>query len=425
MNAILNKYSFLNESYVSDMLGDFSKSTGLYIEAVDKDGNTLIKATKIEKSEFCKYIRSNSECKKKCKQSYKKACTEAFKWKEPYFFRCHAGLVMWCVPIIINNENIGSIICGQVLLWKPDEFTYEEMRQFNKDIGDFDKVKEKIDKLNVISADKTQAVANMLSTVVNYIVNINSDYISEQQNLNEWKNKIRLEIELRKKDNPNIYSSYEAYLRKEKRLLQYMRIGEKDKAINLLPSLFTNISFLSNHNLKDVKIRCIELLSLISRALIEGGLDSQLAISKLEKYYEKINLANDIDIMFIDIETIVVELVDLIFILGKDRHTGLLRKARQYIVENYSKHILIEDVAEHVLISASYLSNLFKTKLNCTVNEYITRVRVEESIELMKDRGRSIQDISHCVGFSSASHFTKVFKKYIGVTPIHYRNKFL
>jgi len=52
-------------------------------------------------------------------------------------------------------------------------------------------------------------------------------------------------------------------------------------------------------------------------------------------------------------------------------------------------------------------------------------VRVEESIELMKDRGRSIQDISHCVGFSSASHFTKVFKKYIGVTPIHYRNKFL
>ena len=66
----------------------------------------------------------------------------------------------------------------------------------------------------------------------------------------------------------------------------------------------------------------------------------------------------------------------------------------------------------------------FREKLNCTVNNYITRVRIEKSIELMSMRELSIQEISKKVGFNSQSYFTKIFKRYIGVTPVIYRNKF-
>ena len=55
----------------------------------------------------------------------KKACKEAFKWDEPYFFRCHGGLVMWAAPLQIEQTRVGAIVCGQVLLWKADRLFFK------------------------------------------------------------------------------------------------------------------------------------------------------------------------------------------------------------------------------------------------------------------------------------------------------------
>ena len=87
--------------------------------------------------------------------------------------------------------------------------------------------------------------------------------------------------------------------------------------------------------------------------------------------------------------------------------------------------ILNIDIANSIYISQYYLSHLFKQNLNMTINEYITRVRIEKSIELMKKREFSINDIMKMVGFNSQSHFTKTFKKLMGSTPASYRNRFL
>ncbi|MGL5313887.1 MAG: helix-turn-helix transcriptional regulator, partial [Peptostreptococcaceae bacterium] len=212
---------------------------------------------------------------------------------------------------------------------------------------------------------------------------------------------------------------------KEKSLLQYIRMGDKKKIVKILPGIFIDINLLSKGNEKIVRLRCLELLSLISRALIEGGLDSQIAISRMENFNDIIYETTDTESLFTEIYNIIIELVECIFILGEDRHVSLLKNAREFISSNYDQDIRVEDVAEHVLISASYLSHLFRDKLNYTVNDYLTRVRVEQSIELMKKRDLNVQEISKKVGFNSSSHFTKVFKKYIGVTPVHYKNKFL
>ena len=63
--------------------------------------------------------------------------------------------------------------------------------------------------------------------------------------------------------------------------------------------------------------------------------------------------------------------------------------------------------------------------MNMTINDYLLRVRVEKSIELMKSRAWNIGEISRKCGFASQSHYTKVFRKFIGLTPGQYRNKLL
>lgn len=105
------------------------------------------------------------------------------------FFRCHAGLVMWSVPIIADNQNIGCIICGQVLLWKADEFFLDELKESTQDMFDFEIISEKVKKLEIISAEKCQSAAEMLLLVVNYLMRTNNNifWSKEIDNIGEIK----------------------------------------------------------------------------------------------------------------------------------------------------------------------------------------------------------------------------------------------
>ncbi|MDN5276704.1 MAG: two-component system, response regulator YesN [Clostridiales bacterium] len=72
-------------------------------------------------------------------------------------------------------------------------------------------------------------------------------------------------------------------------------------------------------------------------------------------------------------------------------------------------------------ISPYYLSHLFKEELNITFLEYLTMVRMEEAKKLLKDTSLSIVAIASQVGYEDASYFSKVFKKYVGISPAQYR----
>ena len=331
---------------------------------------------------------------------------------------------MWSVPIIADNQNIGCIICGQVLLWKADEFFLDELKESTQDIFDFEIISEKVKKLEIISAEKCQSAAEMLLLVVNYLMRTNNNIFLEQRNRQYWRNQIVKEIEERKKGNKDKTFDYDTYFKRERKLLQYIRVGNKDKIIDFLPIIFTDIEILSEYNTEKIRLRSSELVVSISRAIVEGGLDSKLSIDKAEEFYKKVNVCKSSEDIFLYLNNFILELVDDIFILTQNKQVSLLKEARGFISDNYDKNITVEDVADSVCLSSSYLSHLFREKLNCTVNNYITRVRIEKSIELMSMRELSIQEISEKVGFNSQSYFTKIFKRYIGVTPVIYRNKF-
>ena len=125
-------FEFLDEKYTRYMLECFSNATGLYLKGIDPEGEVFLELENLQECEFCGYVRSCNGGA--CTASYQQACQEAAKWKEPYFFRCHAGLVMWAVPIIVEEQSVGCLICGQVLLWEIDAFFIEELEEMNQDI---------------------------------------------------------------------------------------------------------------------------------------------------------------------------------------------------------------------------------------------------------------------------------------------------
>ena len=95
-----------------------------------------------------------------------------------------------------------------------------------------------------------------------------------------------------------------------------------------------------------------------------------------------------------------------------------------YIYSHINSRITIEELAEYVDLSPSYLSRLFKKELGISVSEYITKKKMEKAQNLLRYSDNSIIDIANYLSFSSQSHFIQVFKNTVGLTPKKYRNYF-
>ena len=99
-----------------------------------------------------------------------------------------------------------------------------------------------------------------------------------------------------------------------------------------------------------------------------------------------------------------------------------MKNALLYIKQNYNRNLTLEETAGYVHLNPSYFSSLFKQTCGSSFKEYLNYVRVEESKHLLTNTNYSIIDIALSTGFENQSYFTKVFKKYTGLTPKQYRN---
>ncbi|OLN26317.1 PocR ligand-binding domain-containing protein [Desulfosporosinus metallidurans] len=414
--------NFLDPNYLEESLGSFHNATGLHIEAINTEGVTFSVPGNFERSEFCRYIRCQPEGEKKCQDSYKRASFEAAKWEEPYFFRCHAGLVIWAVPIMIKGDSLGSIICGQVLMWEPDHFFFQELKKLNIGVQNFEELKNKACKLEVISPARSQAAADMLFVVVNHIVKRNINSLEEIDATRVQQQQIRLEIEDRKKRRLPDLSDYDTYLKKERKFLRYIRLGDRTRANQTLQSLLTDLYTKTVGDLETVKARILELATLTSRAAVEGGANAERIMHLLKEFNKEIEGIERVEKFFYKIQRIVETFLEGIFTLANKKHLAIVKDARDFIMENYALPITVTNVAQHLFISPSHLSRLFREELDCTINDYLTRVRVEQAVEIMKKPEFSVAQVSKAVGFQNQSYFAKVFRKYIGVTPLIYKN---
>ena len=98
-------------------------------------------------------------------------------------------------------------------------------------------------------------------------------------------------------------------------------------------------------------------------------------------------------------------------------------RARDYIRKHYRETIRLEDMAEALDISPSYLSRLFHRETGMCLQDAIAEVRVHRAAELLLYSRLSLSEIAIYVHFPNQSYFTKVFKKVMGTTPMTYRSQ--
>lgn len=89
------------------------------------------------------------------------------------------------------------------------------------------------------------------------------------------------------------------------------------------------------------------------------------------------------------------------------------------------KQLAIEDMARLVNLSPGRLAHLFKSEMELTIQQYLTRLRLAKAKSQLESSFLSIKEIAASAGFSSVTRFVVCFKNVVGATPAHYRKHFL
>lgn len=170
---------------------NFAESMDIASITVDKNGNPVTNPSSY--TSFCfDFVHATIIGDNRCAESHRKGGEEAARTGRPCIYTCHAGLIDFAAPILIEGKQIGTILGGQVLIKKPDEFRYT---QIAKEIG-IDEVKliESVKNVKITTEKKATAAAEVLFLVANSLSKIGYEELQLKRASQ------RLESEVLKKD---------------------------------------------------------------------------------------------------------------------------------------------------------------------------------------------------------------------------------
>lgn len=176
--------------------------------------------------------------------------------------------------------------------------------------------------------------------------------------------------------------------------------------------------------LRQVKNIFIVTATVVSRAAIRGGMTVEDAFSLSDDFIRKCELLSFPDAVINLQYRMVLEFTERVGRIkvgsGATRFTSDIAN---YVRHHISERIGADEVADALYMSRPYLSSRFIRETGMSLTDYILREKTEEAKKLLRYTDKPILAVSEYLGFSSQSHFTRVFKKITGLTPGKYRQE--
>ena len=110
---------------------------------------------------------------------------------------------------------------------------------------------------------------------------------------------------------------------------------------------------------------------------------------------------------------------------GQKRHEDEpIKQAQEYIENNITEKILVEELAIKYAIGRRHFERRFKKATNNTPAEYIQRVRIEAAKKHFESSRKNVNEVMYDVGYTDNKAFRTIFKKITGISPVEYRNRY-
>lgn len=279
-----------------------------------------------------------------------------------------------------------------------------------------------------------ESVMQMLC-VVNYILNNEklelkdiAIYDAEQQNLRKALSSQGMSRQsVTETDSIHLQQEVHNTLSVEQAIENMIRKGDTDvlkEWLSTAPAV--RAGTMANEQLRQSKNTFVVAATIASRAAIRGGMDVEDALSLSDAFIQKCELLNNIERITNLQYRMILEFTEQVEKIRHAAHESVLAiQVANYIRHHISEAITAEAVAKHLYLSRPYLSAKFKEETGVSLTDFILKEKTEEAKRLLCYSEKSLLNIGNYLGFSSQSHFSRVFKKYSGYSPSEYRDKYV
>lgn len=411
-------YTYIEQERLHEMLDAFHSCLDIPVQVIDVNGKILESCG--ETTGFCKLFQKFLPANESCAKLHVKASQRAIDLGETYIFSCHANLNHIVFPLIIKNTLLGAILAGPFLMDAPDALLISDIaKHYTIPTESLLDMYEESNALQVVSPSKVTKISRLLYYLCASLITDSRQQLQDNQGSLYQQSRINESIQMYKSYGITTQASYP--YEQEKQLITKVKTGNVKEARAILNDLLGYVFFSGNNRLETVKARSIELCALLSRAAIEGGAPTDSILKINNQYLRTLQEINHIEKLCYKLQEVMEVFTESMFNYIPSKNSEIIRKAVSFISQNYSRNITLEETAAYVHLNPTYFSSLFKQNSGSSFKEYLNIVRIEESKRLLSNSDYSIIDIAVATGFENQSYFSKVFKKYTGLTPKQYR----
>lgn len=276
--------------------------------------------------------------------------------------------------------------------------------------------------INQTSIETFSSILVSLNAIINDEVIENSDLYNDIVPY-DIHSEIYHEILERTEDtNTNTSNSTITEFDFERQTLYYVHHGLKAQLLSHMSRGYSGRrSRLAIEPLRQYKNRCISMTTLVSRAAIEGGLDSDTAYELFDVYIRRVEIADNIKTLNLIQKTMLFDYAERVENVKYGTiEDPTINRAIAYINETIHLKILAKDIADVLNLNTGYLSVKFKKVTGVSLPNFINNLKIIEAKRLLLFTDKTLAEITYNLSFSSQSYFQSLFKKITGVTPKEY-----
>lgn len=202
----------------------------------------------------------------------------------------------------------------------------------------------------------------------------------------------------------------------------YIESMQKEKALKYIRKLFFRLN--NSHTISYNFLLAIysTVLSILINETNKRGIPLKEWTDGDLNYFYNFEMINSLEKMKRWIIKVVTDFIDHMEKTEKSHSEKLIKQAKKIVADYISDNISVSEIASYVYVHPNYLSRLFKENEGVPLSEYIINSKLAKARRMLEESGRKVYEIAEAVGYKSSSHFCRIFKKRIGMTPKEYQD---
>ena len=183
------------------------------------------------------------------------------------------------------------------------------------------------------------------------------------------------------------------------------------------------VGVLSKNSVTNLKYHFVITTAMITRLCRQNGMELEQAFRMSDFYIQSLDEIHTVQgVQRLHHEMVLDYTEKMQKIHRSDTTSKHINLCKEYIYSHIKERITIEELADRLGVSASYLSRLFKKETGDSVSAYIRRQKIEMAKNLLRYSDYALIEIANHLSFSSQSHFIQQFRELVGMTPKKYRD---